>query len=219
MQAELEKRLTIFTSGGVSYNFDVSDQKGFCLDLESNLDDVDFNFENIFNVICETFKKEGYNIPNDEKSFNESPIWNDIGVILAPYEKIVQIQKDYTMYHPYTYGELAGYIIDFDKSEVYRNHKFDYHNRLDSLMFEDWPRFDMDGNEGTSGDVLEQLEYLYHAYLAGIFSLDELIEKSREYLESLVTSDFEDEAETGKLSEEQIQSVLDILNEVLGKGQ
>lgn len=117
-----------------------------------------------------------YIYPSDKKSFNTSPLWNDLGFNTYNDFEIKMTVKDFEDFSHFTPNRY-GSIIDFENEHVVHNSEYLLWNELDSLIF-DKTFYSLDL---LNKDVMNDLMRIYHENLG-----DELEVSLRRYFAPLL---------------------------------
>lgn len=108
--------LTI-ASNHETLNFKLEDfESGF--DPYDTLETLDFDYAEIFEMVCDTLNKEGYDVLDTKESFNGSILWKDLGFAVGNDFEIVRIEKDISVDNYMNYGQNAAFIIDLEEETV-----------------------------------------------------------------------------------------------------
>lgn len=150
---------------------------------------IDFDYAEIFEMVCDTLEKQGYAVPASEEAFNNSPLWKELGFIIVPDFRIVRIDKDIEIEHYMTYGQNAAVSIDLESKAVVYNEYYRYRNDLDNLIFNWEYKFDAEENQLNGSDILDDIAQFYSRYLEGEFKTKELYEKTKEYAQNLYSEE------------------------------
>lgn len=162
-------------------------ESGF--DPYETLETLDFDYAKIFEMVCGTLEKDGYEIPSSEEDFHHSPLWKELGFEVNDDFKIIRIDKDISVENYMSYGQNASFIIDFESKTVEYNEYYRYRNAVDNLIFEWSCLFDEEGDQLNGSDVLDKLADVYYQYRLENITAKELYDQSRKYILSLHLDD------------------------------
>lgn len=173
---------------------------------EDTLGYFNFDYAEIFEMVCDTLRKSDYEIPTSEEDFYKSPLWKDLGFTTSPDFKIISIDKEIELEYYMTYGLNAAVSFDFETKEVDYNSCYHYRNALDSLIFE-WPyNYDEEENQLNGSEILDDFADIYSEYVGGDITAKEVYEKTREQALSLY------DEEGNPVSEDYVEKIIKLLS-------